>query len=182
MRILVVEDDARISRDVVTTLGAAGYVVETAGDGEDAWFRGDTEDYDLVILDLGLLKMDGLAVTEALAVSGAVNARPGAHGAWHMGGARGGHRRRRRRLSAEAVPYGGVAGANPCPAAALRGSSASVIEAGPLSLDTRQMRVTFTACRRASRRWNTGCWRISCTTRAAASCRPPNCRASLRRR
>jgi DNA-binding response OmpR family regulator len=62
MRILVVEDDARISADVCTALTAAGYLTETAKDGEDAWFRGDTEDYDLVVLDLGLPHMDGLTV------------------------------------------------------------------------------------------------------------------------
>lgn len=43
-------------------LKGVGYVVETVHDGEEAWFRGDTEDYDLVVLDLGLPKMDGLAV------------------------------------------------------------------------------------------------------------------------
>jgi DNA-binding response OmpR family regulator len=62
MRILVVEDDVRIAADIVATLAAAGYVVETVGDGDEAWFRGDTEDYDLIVLDLGLPKMDGLAV------------------------------------------------------------------------------------------------------------------------
>ena len=62
MRILVVEDEARISADVAAALEAAGYVVDVAADGEDAWFRGDTETYDLVVLDLGLPKLDGLSV------------------------------------------------------------------------------------------------------------------------
>jgi DNA-binding response OmpR family regulator len=62
MRILLVEDDARIARKVKTVLEEAGYAVDPVGDGEEAWFRGDTEDYDLAILDLGLPKMDGLAV------------------------------------------------------------------------------------------------------------------------
>src|SRR3954452_22240365 len=62
MRILLVEDDARISRKVQVALEAAGYAVDTVTDGEKAWFRGDTEDYDLAVLDLGLPKMDGLAV------------------------------------------------------------------------------------------------------------------------
>jgi two-component system OmpR family response regulator len=62
MRILVVEDDPRIAGDVVKALTAAGYLVETSSDGEDAWFRGDTEDYDAVVLDLGLPHMDGLAI------------------------------------------------------------------------------------------------------------------------
>lgn len=62
MRVLVVEDDQRIATDVAKTLRAAGFVVETTGDGEDAWFRGDTEEYDAVVLDLGLPHMDGLTV------------------------------------------------------------------------------------------------------------------------
>jgi DNA-binding response OmpR family regulator len=62
MRVLLVEDDRRIAADVEAALKANGYVVETARDGEEAWFLGDTEDYGAVILDLGLPGMDGLAV------------------------------------------------------------------------------------------------------------------------
>ena len=62
MRLLLVEDDRRIAADVAAALEAAGYVVETVRDGEEAWFRGDTEDYSAIILDLGLPKMDGLSV------------------------------------------------------------------------------------------------------------------------
>ena len=70
MRILVVEDDKRIAAEVTRALTAAGYVVETSGDGEDAWFRGDTEDYGAVILDLGLPKMDGLSVLKRWRANG----------------------------------------------------------------------------------------------------------------
>jgi DNA-binding response OmpR family regulator len=62
MRILVVEDEPRIAGDVSAALANAGYAVDLSVDGEDAWFRGDTEAYDLVILDLGLPTMDGLSV------------------------------------------------------------------------------------------------------------------------
>ncbi len=62
MRILLVEDESRIIADVSATLEAAGYTVDIARNGEEAWFRGDTEDYDLVVLDLGLPGMDGLSV------------------------------------------------------------------------------------------------------------------------
>lgn len=62
MRILVVEDEPRISANIKASLDAAGYACDISTDGEDAWFRGDTEAYDLVVLDLGLPKMDGLAV------------------------------------------------------------------------------------------------------------------------
>lgn len=70
MRVLLVEDERRIVTDVSSALESAGYIVETAFDGEDAWFRGDTEDYDLVVLDLGLPKIDGLAVLKRWRASG----------------------------------------------------------------------------------------------------------------
>ncbi|HKJ61889.1 MAG TPA: response regulator transcription factor [Hyphomicrobiales bacterium] len=141
MRILLVEDEPRIAADVAATLEAGGYVVETVVDGEEAWFRGDTEDYDLIVLDLGLPRMDGLAVlkrwraadrtTPVLVLT--------ARGSW-----------------AERVE-GIDSGADdylPKPfrmeellarvRALIRrsaGLGASVIEAGSLSLDARQMRV-----------------------------------------
>lgn len=62
MRILVVEDEKRIGADIAAALSTAGFLTDIIGDGEDAWFRGDTEPYDLVILDLGLPRMDGLSV------------------------------------------------------------------------------------------------------------------------
>ena len=70
MRVLLVEDDRRIASDVVKALEAAGYVVETVRDGEEAWFRGDTEDYGAVVLDLGLPGMDGLAVLKRWRANG----------------------------------------------------------------------------------------------------------------
>jgi two-component system, OmpR family, response regulator len=70
MRILLVEDDDRIANDVERALTAAGYVVERARDGEEAWFRGDTEDYVAVVLDLGLPRMDGLTVLRRWRESG----------------------------------------------------------------------------------------------------------------
>ena len=66
----VAVDDPRIATDVLATLKAAGYVAEMAADGEDAWFRGDTEDYDLVVLDLGLPRMDGLSVLKRWRAAG----------------------------------------------------------------------------------------------------------------
>jgi DNA-binding response OmpR family regulator len=62
MRVLLVEDDRRIAADVARVLEAAGYLVEIVRDGEEAWFRGDTEDYGAIVLDLGLPGMDGLSV------------------------------------------------------------------------------------------------------------------------
>ncbi len=62
MRVLLIEDDDRIRTDVTAALEAAGYVVDSESSGEEGWFLGFTEDYDAVILDLGLPKLDGLAV------------------------------------------------------------------------------------------------------------------------
>jgi two-component system, OmpR family, response regulator len=70
MRLLIVEDEPRISDGVKTALDAAGYTCDVAADGEDAWFRGDTEAYDLVVLDLGLPKLDGLTVLKRWRASG----------------------------------------------------------------------------------------------------------------
>ena len=142
MRILVVEDEPRIAADVSAALKAAGYVPEIATDGEEAWFRGDTQDYDLIVLDLGLPRLDGLAVLKRWRAEGrntpilVLTAR----GAW-----------------AERVE-GIDAGADDYLAKPFRmeeliarvralirrsaGHGAAVIEAGPLSLDTRQMRLT----------------------------------------
>ncbi|CAH2602444.1 Response regulator protein CarR [Rhodovastum atsumiense] len=62
MRVLLVEDDDRIARRAAAALEAAGYAVDTVADGAEAWFRGDTEEYDVAVLDLGLPKLDGLSV------------------------------------------------------------------------------------------------------------------------
>ncbi len=47
---------------MATSLGGAGFKIDICHDGEEAWFRGDTENYDAVVLDLGLPKLDGLTV------------------------------------------------------------------------------------------------------------------------
>ncbi|SNR26695.1 response regulator [Paracoccus sediminis] len=62
MRALVVEDDRRIAADLVQALASAGFRVEMVADGETAWFRGGTERYDLIVLDLGLPRLDGLTI------------------------------------------------------------------------------------------------------------------------
>ena len=62
MRALLVEDDDDIADDVARALTSAGYLVERAADGENAWFLGDTEDFAIVVLDLGLPILDGLSV------------------------------------------------------------------------------------------------------------------------
>lgn len=64
MRVLVVEDDTDLNRQLHDALDEAGYVVDTAHDGEEGHFLGDTEPYDAIVLDIGLPKMDGISVLE----------------------------------------------------------------------------------------------------------------------
>lgn len=142
MRILLVEDEPRIARDLAKTLEGAGYVVDRAVDGEEAWFKGDVEDYAAVVLDLGLPIIDGLSILKR----------------WRENGrtfpvlvltARGSWRERVEGIDAGADDY------LPKPfemdevlsrlRAIIRrsaGHSNPVFEAGPLSIDPRQMRIT----------------------------------------
>ena len=70
MRVLVVEDDPRTVEVLTRALTHAGYLVDHTGEGEDAWFRGDTESYAAVILDLGLAGMGGLSVLKRWRAAG----------------------------------------------------------------------------------------------------------------
>jgi len=70
MRILVVEDDKNLNRQLCETLKEAGYVVDMALDGEEGHFLGDTEPYDAVVLDIGLPEMDGITVLEKWRAAG----------------------------------------------------------------------------------------------------------------
>lgn len=70
MRLLVVEDDPDLNRQLVTALTDAGYAVDKASDGEEGHFLGDTEPYDAVVLDLGLPVLDGVSVLEKWRRSG----------------------------------------------------------------------------------------------------------------
>ncbi|MCW9035422.1 MAG: response regulator transcription factor [Alphaproteobacteria bacterium] len=64
MRVLIVEDDPGIARQIEVTLREAGYAIDLAFDGEEGHFLGDTEPYDVIILDLGLPGIGGLNVLE----------------------------------------------------------------------------------------------------------------------
>jgi two-component system, OmpR family, response regulator len=70
MRVLVVEDDPDLGRQLSDALTQAGYAVDLAADGEEGHFLGDTEPYDAVVLDLGLPKMDGVRVLEKWRAAG----------------------------------------------------------------------------------------------------------------
>ena len=62
MRLLLVEDDPDLSRQMKNVLEGDGYAVDVAADGEDGHFLGETETYDAIVLDLGLPIMDGISV------------------------------------------------------------------------------------------------------------------------
>ena len=64
MRILVVEDDTNLNRQIKDALTEGGYAVDVAFDGEEGHYLGDTEPYDAVVLYIGLPQMDGLSVLE----------------------------------------------------------------------------------------------------------------------
>jgi two-component system OmpR family response regulator len=70
MRILVIEDNDDVARQIGETLEEELYVVDIAHDGEQGWFLGDTETYDAVVLDLGLPVLDGLTVLQRWRVNG----------------------------------------------------------------------------------------------------------------
>ncbi|MGF9562562.1 response regulator transcription factor [Neorhizobium sp. JUb45] len=72
MRILVVEDDVNLNRQLADALKEVGYVVDQAFDGEEGHFLGDTEPYDAVILDIGLPELDGISVVEKWRSNGKV--------------------------------------------------------------------------------------------------------------
>ncbi len=62
MRLLIVEDEQELARQMSEALRAADYAVDVAHDGEEAQYLGEVEPYDAVILDLGLPVVDGLTV------------------------------------------------------------------------------------------------------------------------
>ncbi len=62
MRLLLVEDDVQLCESLATRLRGEGYAVDAVGEGEEACFLGETEPYDLIVLDLGLPGLGGLEV------------------------------------------------------------------------------------------------------------------------
>ncbi|MBI1842238.1 MAG: response regulator transcription factor [Verrucomicrobia bacterium] len=70
MRVLLVEDSPRLRKSIGTALKASGYAVDLSEDGEEGLFKAQTRDYDVVILDIMLPKLDGRAVLDRLRKEG----------------------------------------------------------------------------------------------------------------
>lgn len=70
MRVLLVEDSARLQQTVGDALHRSGYAVDVSGDGEDGLWRGENNDYDVIVLDIMLPKMDGLTLLKTLRKNG----------------------------------------------------------------------------------------------------------------
>jgi two-component system OmpR family response regulator len=85
MKLLVVEDEARLARQLTSALTDAGYAVDSAGDGHQADFLVHTERYDAVVLDLGLPGIDGLTLLRRWRDAGLSNPVLvlTARGSWH---------------------------------------------------------------------------------------------------
>jgi len=85
MRVLVVEDESRLAAGLKAALEAAGYAVDVAADGADADVSVNSEEYDAVVLDIGLPRIDGLTLLERW--RGAGKTTPvlllTARGSWH---------------------------------------------------------------------------------------------------
>lgn len=70
MRALIVEDDPNLRRQLERGLQDAGYAVDCAADGEEGWHLGDTEPYDVIVLDLGLPRIDGVTILKRWRAAG----------------------------------------------------------------------------------------------------------------
>ena len=66
MRILVVEDEPDLLKSLARALREEGYAVDTSADGEDGLFKAESADYDAVVLDVMLPKLDGWQILSRL--------------------------------------------------------------------------------------------------------------------
>ena len=70
MRLLLVEDAQRLRRFILTALKRSGYVVDATGDGEEAFWLATSTEYDVIVLDVMLPKMDGLTLLRRFRAEG----------------------------------------------------------------------------------------------------------------
>ncbi len=62
MRILVAEDEVKVAQNIARSLESFGYAPELVHDGEEVWFKGSTENYTAIVLDIGLPNLDGITI------------------------------------------------------------------------------------------------------------------------
>lgn len=72
MRVLLVEDDIVLAEGISKALRSENFAVDIARNGEDGVHLGDTETYDVAVLDLGLPKVDGIGVLTSWRKAGRV--------------------------------------------------------------------------------------------------------------
>lgn len=70
MRALVVEDSARLRQTIGTWLRRNGFAVDVSAEGQEGLFQAETNDYDVIVLDIMLPKLDGLALLRRLRQQG----------------------------------------------------------------------------------------------------------------
>jgi two-component system, OmpR family, response regulator len=85
VRVLVVEDEVALATQVTTAVAAAGYVVDHAADGGRADYLVTTEQYDAIVLDLGLPVVDGMTLLSRWRATGVLTPILvlTARGSWH---------------------------------------------------------------------------------------------------
>jgi two-component system OmpR family response regulator len=66
MKVLVVEDEPRLQRSLAKALRETGYAVDVASDGEEALYKAESSDYNVIVLDVMMPKMDGWEVLDRL--------------------------------------------------------------------------------------------------------------------
>jgi len=66
MRLLLVEDDLALQKNLYNHLIAANYAIDVSSDGEDGLFQGSETQYDAAIIDIGLPKIDGISLIQQL--------------------------------------------------------------------------------------------------------------------
>ena len=114
MRVLVVEDHARLAETVATVLRREGMAVDVAFDGREALDRVALTAYDVVVLDRDLPGVHGDEVCRSLVANGAPEQRADADRGRDDRGPGRGPVARRRRLPAQAVSSRGAGGPDPC--------------------------------------------------------------------
>ena len=135
MRVLVVEDEARMAALLERGLREEGYAVDVAADGPNGLWMATENDYDAVLLDIMLPGFDGFDVCRRMREAGALGAGPAADGTRRGREPRAGARRGRRRLRHEAVQLRRARGTGASTDPPRGGTRPAELEVGDLRLN-----------------------------------------------